>query len=130
MRDYRKLEVWQLSKQIAVDCYLLTDCLPRDEVYGIRSQLRRSCVSIPSNIAEGVGRDSDADFLRFLRIALGSLNEAETLLLIAMDLQMLEAASAMQMSDRFRDLGVRIRNLVTKIESGMSARSSRRAQES
>jgi len=72
MQDYRNLDVWQRAMGLAEVCYSITNGFPQREQYGLASQLRRSAVSIPSNIAEGCGRDSPREFARFLRIAYGS----------------------------------------------------------
>lgn len=78
MQDFRHLVVWQRGMQLVANCYLATRCLPREERFGLSTQMRRSAVSIPSNIAEGCGRRTDADFGRFLYIAYGSACELET----------------------------------------------------
>jgi four helix bundle protein len=78
MQDYRKLTVWRQAMDLAEACYYITDGFPRLEQYGLASQLRRSAVSIPSNIAEGCGRDSSREFARFLRIAYASGCEVST----------------------------------------------------
>jgi four helix bundle protein len=82
-RNYRDLIVWQKSFDLAVAVYQETLGFPAEEKYGITSQLRRACVSIPSNIAEGEGRRSPIQFRRYLFIALGSLKEVETQILIS-----------------------------------------------
>lgn len=122
MRDYRKLEVWRLGRELAVLCYRLTDSFPREEQFGLISQIRRAAVSIPANIAEGAGRDSAGEFLRFLRISLGSLNETETLFMIASDLEMIPSEEMIGFEDRARDLGVRLRNLALKVESDLTSK--------
>ncbi len=71
MRKFKDLKIWQLGMEIVRDIYLLSAQLPNDEKYGLRSQVTRAAVSIPSNIAEGSSRHSDIDFKRFLEIALG-----------------------------------------------------------
>lgn len=78
MQDCRNLDVWQRAMYLAEVCYAMTDGSPKREQYGLASQLRRSAVSIPSNIAEGCGRDSPREFARFLRIAYGSGCEVGT----------------------------------------------------
>ncbi len=83
MRNYEQLVIWQRALQLAKDCYDVTDEFPDGERYGITSQMRRAAVSIPSNIAEGCGRDSRNDFARFLRIAYGSGCELGTQIEIA-----------------------------------------------
>jgi four helix bundle protein len=86
VHDYRRLHVWQKSRALVADLYAATRGFPVDERFGLTQQLRRAPVSIPSNIAEGAGRGSPADFRRFIRIAFGSACEVETQLDIAVDL--------------------------------------------
>ena len=83
VKTYRELEVWQKSMAFVEDVYKAVKTFPREEQYGLSDQIRRAAVSIPSNIAEGFGRDSNAEFLRFLAIARGSLYEVSTQLEIA-----------------------------------------------
>lgn len=85
MAGFRDLEVWQLGRSLANDVYELTKSYPASEQYGLTSQLRRAAVSVPANIAEGWGRNSDGSFAQYLRIARGSLNEVETLIVISTD---------------------------------------------
>jgi four helix bundle protein len=93
--SYRNLIVWAKAMDLVEEVYRLTSGFPNQERFGLTQQLRRAAVAIPSNIAEGHGRQSDGDFLRFLRIAQGSLREAETQVLIAGRLDYLdEHASA------------------------------------
>ncbi len=82
MKNYKELKVWQNGMEIVVEVYQLTALLPKDEVYGLRSQITRAAVSIPSNIAEGSSRDSNKDYRRFLELALGSSFGLETQVLI------------------------------------------------
>jgi four helix bundle protein len=86
MEKYKDLIVWQKSKQLAIEVYKLSSNFPKSEIYGITSQIRRSAVSIPSNIAEGKMRQSEAEFRRFLKIAYGSGAELETQIEIAIEL--------------------------------------------
>ncbi|MDD4333302.1 MAG: four helix bundle protein [Patescibacteria group bacterium] len=83
IQSYKDLIVWQKSINLVVEIYKLTNFFPREELYGLTNQMRRSSVSIPSNIAEGRGRGTAKDFIQFLRIALGSTNELETQIIIA-----------------------------------------------
>ncbi|MBP8791771.1 MAG: four helix bundle protein, partial [Lutibacter sp.] len=78
--------MWQLSHELTLEIYNLTKNFPNNENYGITSQIRRACSSVPTNISEGCGRDSDAEFNRFLTIALGSANETEYLIILSKDL--------------------------------------------
>ena len=89
MKNFRDLMVWQKSHALALSIYQVTREFPKGELYGLTSQLRRSAVSIPANIAEGCGRGSDADLGRFLQMAMGSACEVEYHLLLANDLEYL-----------------------------------------
>ena len=86
MRDFKKFEVWQLSHQITLNIYRSTKNFPKEELFGLTSQIRRSFASIGYNISEGSGRNSDKEFANFINIALGSSNEAENQLILAKDL--------------------------------------------
>lgn len=86
MREFKKMLVWQKSRQLTVAIYSLTDTFPKKEQFRLTDQLCRAVVSIAANIAEGASRRSETDFYRFLEIALGSTNEVECHLIIANDL--------------------------------------------
>ncbi|MBN8642987.1 MAG: four helix bundle protein [Flavobacteriales bacterium] len=86
MHRFKQLEIWKQSRQFCTQIYLVTNHFPNEERFGLTTQLRRSSVSIPSNIAEGSSRKSNKDFARFLEIAIGSAYEIETQLLISNDL--------------------------------------------
>ncbi|MEI7512918.1 MAG: four helix bundle protein [Candidatus Uhrbacteria bacterium] len=90
IRDFKDLLVWQKSMSLVKKIYVLLDALPSKEEFGLKAQLRRSSVSIPSNIAEGSKRGTRKDYLHFVRTANGSLAEVETQLLIAKDLYQIE----------------------------------------
>ncbi|MGI8554716.1 MAG: four helix bundle protein [Dehalococcoidia bacterium] len=92
MREFRRLAVWQKAHQLTLAVYAITAKYPRDEIYGLTSQTRRSCASIPANIAEGCGRSGEAELARFLGIAMGSASELEYHLLLAHDLELLPGA--------------------------------------
>ena len=89
MRDFKKFEVWKLSHQLTLKVYTSTQNFPKEEIFGLTSQIRRSFASIGYNIAEGSGRNSDKEFANFINIALGSSNEAENQLILAKDLDYL-----------------------------------------
>jgi len=97
VRDYRKLQVWEKAHRLTLEVYRRTEAFPTDERFGLALQMRRSAVSIPSNIAEGCGRGSDADFARFARIAAGSANELEYQCTLAGDLGYLPLSAAEQL---------------------------------
>lgn len=83
IQSYRELTVWQEGMNLAEQCYYLTKVFPKEELYGMTSQIRRSAASIPANVAEGYGRKSRNEYIRFLYIAQGSLKELETHLLLS-----------------------------------------------
>jgi four helix bundle protein len=104
---FRDLVVWQKSMQLAVEIYELTEEFPREEIYGLTSQMRRSAVSIPSNIAEGQGRANPAEFRQFISIARGSNCELQTQLELALALKFGNAATidlAQQLSEEVRKM--------------------------
>ena len=86
MRDFRNLQVWNKAHSLTLDVYEATGSFPKEELYGLTSQIRRSSTSIPTNIAEGCGRSGDAELARFMTISMGSASEVEYQLLLAHDL--------------------------------------------
>lgn len=86
MRDHKDLDVWKDSIGLVTDIYRATASFPKEEVYGLINQMRRAAVSVPSNIAEGAGRQTNKEFIHFLYVAAGSLSELETQLFIAQNL--------------------------------------------
>ena len=99
MKDFHELKVWQKARQLTLSVYKATGAFPRAEQYGLTSQLRRSCSSVPANLAEGCGRDGDMEFARFCRIAMGSASEVEYHLLLAHDLNLIKAAEYRELAD-------------------------------
>lgn len=89
MHDFRRLEVWKKSKNFTVEIYKQTQSFPKEEIYGLTSQLRRAAMSIGNNIAEGCGRGSDQQLSHFLNIAIGSAYEVENILIIAFEISYL-----------------------------------------
>lgn len=110
---YRDLIAWRKATQLALDIYRSTQNFPKDELYGLTSQMRRAAVSVASNIAEGKGRYSRKEFAQFLYRARGSLLELETQLFIAQELHYLEPLTSRRMGDKAKELG-RILNGLTK----------------
>jgi four helix bundle protein len=86
MRNFRELKVWEKAHQLTLDVYRVTAMFPREELYGLTSQIRRAAASIGANIAEGAGKNSRPDFARFLQMALGSASELEYHILLSRDL--------------------------------------------
>jgi four helix bundle protein len=99
MRDFKRLKVWQRAHELALSIYKVTSTFPRQEMYGLTSQMRRASVSVAANIAEGSGKGSEAEYTRYLRIASGSANEVEYLLLLARDLGYLDEDKASALGD-------------------------------
>jgi four helix bundle protein len=89
MKDFRDLNVWEKAHDLALDCYSATENFPKHEIFGIVSQIRRAAASIGANIAEGCGRGGNAEFQRFLQMAMGSASELEYHLLLSRDLRFL-----------------------------------------
>ena len=103
VQHYRQLEVWQLAMDLAERCYQATKGFPKEELFGLTSQIRRSAVSIPANIAEGQGREHTKEFLNHLSMARGSLLELETHLMLSQRIGLLqqpELDSLLTMTDR------------------------------
>ncbi len=117
MRTHKDLDAWKYSMELVREIYLATANFPKDELYELTSQIRRSTVSVPSNIAEGAGRKSLKEFVQFLHISLGSLAELETQWLIALDLQFTANIELLKKIESVGKLtsGL-IRHLKTKIE--------------
>ena len=101
MKDFKELKVWSKAHELTVAIYRLTRTFPRDEIYGLTSQERRSTASIGANIAEGCGRHSDGELARFLQIARGSASETEYHLLLAKDLRFLSEATTVARSRNY-----------------------------
>src|SRR5690348_6170447 len=89
MQNYKDLKVWEKAHRLTVKIYNATKSFPKEELYSLTNQLRRAASSIPANVAEGCGKNSQRDFANFLNIALGSANEAEYFLILSKDLEYL-----------------------------------------
>jgi len=100
MKDFRELQVWQKAHQLTLAVYQVTAGFPREERYGLTAQIRRSCSSIPANVAEGCGRRGDAEFARFCSIAMGSASELEYHLLLSRDLKLIKPADHVELAQR------------------------------
>ena len=117
IRNYKDLVVWQKAMGLVTEIYLQTRCFPKDEIYGLTSQIKRAVVSIPSNIAEGHGRDSTKEYIHFLSIAYGSLMEVETQLQIAANLKFLEQSEANKMFYNTAEIGRMINGLSRSLKN-------------
>ena len=104
MHNFKELKVWQLSRDLVKEIYEITAGFPSTEKYGLVSQLRRCFVSIPTNIAEGSGRNTDKDFAQFLNISLGSAYELETLLILSFDVRLIPEKALENLSNRISEI--------------------------
>lgn len=116
VRSYRDLLVWQRAMDLVVSAYELAKRLPRDELYGLTSQIRRAATSVPANIAEGQGRRSTGQFLQFLSVANGSLLELETHLFVAERLGLLMSHDLEETFRLCRDVGKMLSGLMRRLE--------------
>ena len=110
MQDFRNIQAWRKAHELTLSVYKTTKSFPKDEMYGLTSQIRRAALSIPCNIAEGCARSTDADFARFLDIAIGSASEVECQLLLAQDLGYLQKNE----SDELLEQVVRVKRMLAK----------------
>ncbi|MDI9863791.1 four helix bundle protein [Flectobacillus sp. DC10W] len=117
IKSFRDLLVWQKSMSLVTSIYQLTRDFPHSEMFGLTSQLRRASISIPSNIAEGYGRNTSKDYLRYLQIALGSLYEIQTQLEIASNLHFLEIFDFNKMISLCLEIERMLTSLIAKIRA-------------
>jgi four helix bundle protein len=117
VQDFRKLKVWEKAHVLTLDVYQASKSFPRDEIYGLTSQMRRASVSIGANIAEGSCRRGDVDFARFLQMAAGSASEVEYHLLLARDLNLLEASDNQRLSEEAVEVKRMLASLMQKLRA-------------
>jgi four helix bundle protein len=122
VRDFRELKVWHKSHGLTLAVYQITKGFPRDELYGLTSQIRRAAASIPANIAEGCGRLGDAEFHRFLQISLGSANELEYHLLLSKDLDYLATEKHLELHTQLIEIKRMLVSLTQKIRNEKAIR--------
>jgi len=120
IQDFRGLKVWQAAMELATEVYTLTHSFPKSEAFGLSSQLQRAVVSIPSNIAEGHARDSTKEFLRFVSIAMGSLAEVETQLIIANNLNYIEENKLAELLGKTGEIGRMLRGLQHSLKAKLA----------
>ena len=116
MKDFRQLKVWQLAHELVLATYRATRKFPADERFGLTSQIRRCCVSIPANIAEGCGRRGNGEFQRFLQIASGSASELEYHFLLANDLGFLPTESHADIARSLTSIRKMLSALISRVE--------------
>lgn len=123
VKDFRKLQVWQKSHQLTLASYQVTRSFPRDEIYGLTAQIRRASSSIPANLAEGCGRNGDAELARFCIIAGGSASELEYHLLLARDLKLIQPTDYESLTQQTTE----IKRMLTVFVQKLTAESTRRS---
>lgn len=117
MRDFRKLSVWEKSHKLALLIYKSTSSYPKKEQYGLTSQMRRSASSIPSNIAEGCGQNSQPQFARFLNIAFGSASELEYQLILSKDLEFISTNKFKELIESVIEIKRMLSSLLQKVQA-------------
>ena len=117
MRNFRKLKIWEQGVEIVKEVYKLSQKLPSEEKFGLKSQLSRAAVSIPSNIAECSSRNSEVEFKRFLEIAMGSLFEVETQLIIVQELSLINLEELKNIFELIEKEGKMINGLINTIKN-------------
>ena len=117
MKDYRELLVWARSHRLTLELYRATKSFPKDEMFGVTSQIRRAAASIPANIAEGCGRDGDAELRRFLNISLGSACELDYFVLLASELGYLSAEQRSRFGGEVLELRRMLGTFIQKLKA-------------
>ena len=121
MKDFKELRVWQKAHQLTLVVYCATRSFPREELYGLTGQIRRSAASVGANISEGCGRRSDGEMSRFLHIAYGSASELEYHLLLAHDLGLLKDGEYKEMEGKVDEVQRMLTALISTVRPGKSA---------
>jgi len=116
MKTYREFIAWQKAMAFVTDVYKSTSSFPKEEIFGITSQIRRSAVSIPSNFAEGFGRKGNNEFIRFIRIAIGSLYECQTQLEISYNIEYLRKEAFDTLNNTSKEIEALLKGLEKKLE--------------
>lgn len=117
MKDFHDLKVWEKAHALTLAVYQVTGKFPREELYGLTSQIRRCCASIPANLAEGCGRNGDAELCRFCSIAMGSASELQYHLLLAKDLKLIKQDAYEDLSKRAVEVKRMLGALIQKLKA-------------
>jgi four helix bundle protein len=117
MQDFKNIEVWKKAHKLVLDIYQYTISFPSSELYGITSQIRRAAVSIPTNIAEGSAKGSNADFGRYLQIAFGSASEVEYLLLLSFELKFINEESYTVLLNQIIEIKKMLSGFIKKLKA-------------
>lgn len=130
MKSHKDLDVWRAAIDMARDIYELTKVYPKEEQFGIISQMRRSAVSIASNIAEGAARQGKKEFIQFLYVAVGSANELDTQIEISKTVNMVDAACLNAVQDRLTRVTMMLRGLIRSLRTNDEPRPTKNEQRS
>ena len=122
MRDFHNLKIWERAHKLTLSLYKVSRRFPNEELYGLTSQIRRSSASIPSNIAEGCGRDSQAETIHFFQVAMGSSSELEYQLILAHDLGYIEEKAFIELSNELSELRRMLNVYIQKLKSTLPKR--------
>ena len=120
METHKDLRVWQQSIEMVTSIYLLTRSFPKEELFGLVSQLRRAAVSVPSNIAEGYARSTDKEKLHFLRISSGSMSEIETQLMLCLNLEYIDRDKYEELSETVTSVWKQLNSLISSIKKRLT----------
>jgi four helix bundle protein len=117
MQNYKDLKVWEKAHHFTLEVYEITKLFPKEEIYSLTNQLRRAASSIPANIAEGCGKNSQAEFAHFLNVSLGSANEAEYFLILSKDLKYLNQSIFDTLVKSINEIKAMLIALISKVRS-------------
>jgi len=117
LKSYKELKVWQKAYSLCIEIYKITRTFPKEELYGLTSQMRRAAVSVPSNIAEGYGRKTTPEYLRSLYIAYGSSCELETQILLSGDLGLMKAEALNKLQADLGEVERMLKALIKAVEN-------------
>ena len=117
MQDFRELKVWEKGHELVLAVYRSTATFPKAELFGLTSQMRRSAVSIPANVAEGCCRGGDTEFARFLQIAMASSSELKYYLMLAHDLEFMSAADSQQLIEQVNEVQKMLASLIRRLRA-------------
>ncbi|MBQ8968485.1 MAG: four helix bundle protein [Bacteroidaceae bacterium] len=120
METHKDLHVWRQSVELVTSVYVMTKTFPKDELFGLVSQIRRAAISVPSNIAEGYARGTDKEKLHFLRISSGSLSEVETQLLLSLNLGYIPQDTYDELSEKVTSVWKQLNALISSIKKRLS----------
>lgn len=121
INSFEDLDVWQMGMTLTVECYRLTAKFPVEERYGLSQQMRRAAVSIPSNIAEGHGLETTANYVKHLRIAQGSVKELQTQLILSLRMEFASKAELDPLLNKCERIGKMVRSLIRKLQDKRDA---------